>query len=112
MHMGRLKPQDRRLPRDVYPSLEWPHIAPDAPPELVVVAGAARVLATEVKTRSLRSLASASGVSPSTISRIVNGQTWPNVREIARLEAVMGQTLWSSVAERSAGPCKEGSGPA
>jgi len=70
-------------------AVNWPHIQGAAPPDLVAVAAIARALAAELQGVSLREAERRSGVSRSTISRILNGQTWPTVREIARLEQAL-----------------------
>ena len=88
---------DELLPVESEHVIAWPTVGRAAPPDLVVAAGVAAGLVIEIKASSVRKLADRSGVSRSTISRIVNGKTWPSTRDVARLEAATGRSLWTTV---------------
>lgn len=47
--------------------------------------------------RSVKGVAEESGVAASTISDILNGNTWPTLETMARLEIGLGVSLWSGV---------------
>lgn len=47
--------------------------------------------------RSVKGVAEISGVASSTISDILNGNTWPSLETMARLEAGLGVRLWPGV---------------
>ncbi len=47
--------------------------------------------------RSVKGVAEESGVAASTISDILNGNTWPTLETMARLEIGLGVSLWSAV---------------
>lgn len=47
--------------------------------------------------RSVKGVAEKSGVASSTISDILNGNTWPSLETMARLEAGLGVRLWPGV---------------
>ena len=48
--------------------------------------------------RSLRAAAAATGVDHTTILRILDGQAWPDLYTIARLERGLGAQLWPGIA--------------
>ncbi|WP_374457020.1 helix-turn-helix domain-containing protein [Nocardioides sp.] len=73
----------------------WPdEAASDATVEV------ARILAIRLREamdgRSARETGRISRVDYSTVSAILNGTTWPDLRTIARLEAGLGVDLWPS----------------
>lgn len=47
--------------------------------------------------RSVKGVAEQSGVAASTISDILNGNTWPSLETMARLEVGLGVRLWPGV---------------
>lgn len=47
--------------------------------------------------RSVKGVAEESGVAASTISDILNGNTWPSLETMARLEVGLGVRLWPGV---------------
>lgn len=47
--------------------------------------------------RSVKGVAEQSGVAASTISDILNGNTWPSLETVARLEVGLGVRLWPGV---------------
>ncbi|MEC5169948.1 helix-turn-helix transcriptional regulator [Glaciihabitans sp. GrIS 2.15] len=55
----------------------------------------------EMGGRSIREFARDTGLDRATITGIVNGGTWADLQSIARLELVVGKTLWPSFAGRA-----------
>lgn len=47
--------------------------------------------------RSVKGVAEQSGVAASTISDILNGNTWPSLETMSRLEVGLGVRLWPGV---------------
>lgn len=47
--------------------------------------------------RSVKGVAEKSGLAASTISDILNGNTWPSLETMARLEVGLGVRLWPGV---------------
>lgn len=47
--------------------------------------------------RSVKGVAEQSGVAASTISDILNGNSWPTLETVARLEVGLGVCLWPGV---------------
>ena len=47
--------------------------------------------------RSVKGVAEKSGVAASTISDILNGNSWPTLETVARLEVGLGARLWPGV---------------
>lgn len=92
-------------PVDYAPDGSWPDgpLAPDAPPEAHLAAALARRLKKEIGCRPLRRIAARAGVSAPTISHIVNGKTWPDLRTLARLEVALGKRLWGKEHRDAAG---------
>ena len=82
----------------------WPHarISKGAPPSTELVQGIAHRLSEALKYKSkhdpgrvtAREAAEAAGVSPATITNIINGITWPDADSIARLEKAFDIDLW------------------
>jgi len=52
---------------------------------------------------TLRGAAEAAGVDHSALSRLLNGQAWPDARTILRLERGLGVRLWPEHLERPEG---------
>lgn len=87
-----------RVPRPARPApntscTDWPNAACEDP-----TADVARRLALRLRAaldgRSLRAAKAATGVDHTTIRDILNGQVWPDLATIARLEAGLGTDLW------------------
>ncbi|MET9070589.1 helix-turn-helix transcriptional regulator [Streptomyces sp. NPDC004232] len=102
-----------KVPRDYVASGTWPHAALE--PEAPVSAHYGQALACNIERAlastgySLRTLADATGVTHSTISRVVNGRVLPDLGTLARLESAFGFQIWPGLAAlpRSA-PSAEG----
>jgi len=75
---------------------EWPDgpLTDDAPPYAVVTAAVARAYRDSVGGRSLRSVASAAGIDPTSLGRTLAGETVPDVHTVAVLEDALGTALW------------------
>ena len=83
---------DRRLPADLVPAGAWPDELPaDAGPDVQLAAGIAIRLKKRVDGLTLRKAQQRTGISRSTINKIINGRTWPT---IANLEAGLKMRLW------------------
>ncbi|MGW2009754.1 helix-turn-helix domain-containing protein [Streptomyces nigrescens] len=87
-----------KVPRDYVVDDAWPHaaLAADAPVSAHYGQALARNLenALAVSGHSLRTLAEATGVTHSTISRVVHGKVMPDLGTLARLEAAFGFQVW------------------
>lgn len=75
---------------------EWPDgpLAADAPPYAVVTAAVVRGYRAAAGSRSLRSVAGAAGIDPTSLSRTLSGETVPDVHTVAVLEDALGVPLW------------------
>lgn len=75
---------------------EWPDslLAAEAPRSAALAQGIARRLRAALEHSSARKAAAAAQVSPTTVTGIANGTTWPDIDTIARLECVLGVQLW------------------
>jgi DNA-binding phage protein len=75
---------------------EWPDgpLTGDAPPYAVVTAAVVRAYRGAVGRRSLRSVAGAAGIDPTSLSRTLAGETVPDVHTVAVLEDALGVPLW------------------
>ena len=86
---------DRRLPADLVPAGAWPDELPaDAGPDVQLAAGIAIRLKKRVDGLTLRKAQQRTGISRSTINKIINGRTWPTIHTIANLEAGLKMRLW------------------
>jgi DNA-binding Xre family transcriptional regulator len=76
----------------------WPHavLAADAPVSAHYGQAFARNLERAMASTdySLRKLADLTGITHSTISRVINGKVMPDLGTLARLEAAFGFQLW------------------
>ncbi|MFI8362409.1 helix-turn-helix domain-containing protein [Streptomyces sp. NPDC085612] len=76
----------------------WPHavLAADAPVSAYYGQHLARNLERAMSStgHTLRSLGELTGLTHSTISRVVNGKVMPDLGTLARLEAAFGFQLW------------------
>lgn len=90
----------RGRPADRAPA-PWPEVASEDP-----LAEVARELVVRLRlamgTRSVRTVAQAAGVSHVTLLRVLNGQVWPDLATITRLEIALDSDLHSSRAVRDA----------
>ncbi|MFF9069742.1 helix-turn-helix domain-containing protein [Streptomyces sp. NPDC014891] len=87
-----------QVPRHYVVDGAWPHaaLAPDAPVSAYYGQALARNLERAMAStpHTLRTLADATGVTHSTISRVLNGKVMPDLGTIARLEVAVGFQLW------------------
>ncbi len=75
---------------------EWPDgpLAADAPPYAVVTAAVVQRYRAAAGARSLRSVAGAAGIDPTSLGRTLAGETVPDVHTVAVLEDALGVELW------------------
>ncbi|MFJ7629815.1 helix-turn-helix domain-containing protein [Streptomyces sp. NPDC097595] len=87
-----------QVPRHYAVAGNWPHaaLAADAPVSAHYGQSLARNLERAMTSsgHTLRTLADATGVTHSTVSRVANGRVMPDLGTIARLEAAFGFQLW------------------
>ena len=76
------------------PGGTWPAIAADAPPEAQAAAAFTANLLAAIGDRPVAEVASTVGLHRSTIYKLLRGETWASLRELARLEAALGRRLW------------------
>lgn len=95
---GMPRSSNDKVPRDYVVDETWPHAAlvPDAPVSAHYGQALARNLenALAVSGHSLRTLAEATGITHSTISRVIHGKVMPDLGTLARLEAAFGFQVW------------------
>ena len=74
----------------------WPDgpLVADAPPYAVVTAQVVRRYRQAAGTRSLRSVAGAAGIDPTSLGRMLSGETVPDVHTVAVLEQALDVALW------------------
>ena len=75
---------------------EWP-VGPfvdDAPPYALVTAAVVVSYRRAAGSRSLRSVAAAAGIDPTSLGRTLSGETVPDVHTVAVLEGALGVPLW------------------
>jgi len=74
----------------------WPDgpFASDAPPYATVTAAVVRRYRASAGSRSLRSVAAAAGIDPTSLGRTLSGETVPDVHTVAVLEEALGVALW------------------
>ena len=83
-------------PASLYPG--WPDSLDVSVPEHAMIQAMVINLRRERnRYRSVKGVAEKSGVASSTISDILNGNTWPSLETMARLEAGLGVRLWPGV---------------
>ena len=75
---------------------EWPQgpLRPDAPPYAVVTSAIVSAYQQAAGSRSLRSVATSAGIDPTSLGRMLHGETVPDVHTVAVLEAALGVPLW------------------
>lgn len=95
---GMPRSSNDKVPRDYVVDDAWPHaaLASDAPVSAIYGQALARNLenALAYSGHSLRTLADATGITHSTISRVIHGRVLPDLGTIARLEAVFRFQIW------------------
>ena len=74
----------------------WPDgpLKSNAPPEAHLAAALAIRLREALGTRPLEPFAGRCGISSQTIRNALQGNAWPDLRTIARLEVALGKRLW------------------
>lgn len=81
-------------PRSYVVSGGWPAGTIDGPPEAHYAVEVARRLAKAIGERSLRSVAREAGLDHTTVRALVEGERWPDLITIARLEVALDVRLW------------------
>lgn len=81
---------------------EWPQgpFVDDAPPYALVTAAVVAAYTSLVGSRSLRSVARAAGIDPTSLSRMLSGETVPDVHTVAVLESALDAELWPAYSDR------------
>ncbi len=82
---------------------EWPAgpFADDAPPYALVTAAVVERYQSVIGGRSLRSVARAAGIDPTSLGRMLSGETVPDVHTVAVLEDALNTELWPRYPDRS-----------
>ena len=82
----------------------WPTgpFAEDAPPYALVTAAVVAQYQSLIGARSLRSVARAAGIDPTSLGRMLNGETVPDVHTVAVLEDALDAELWPTYLQRRA----------
>lgn len=100
--LGMPRSSNDQVPRHYAVDGAWPHavLAVDAPVSAHYGQALARNLERALVStgHTLRTLADATGVTHSTISRVLNGKVMPDLGTIARLETAFGVQLWPGLA--------------
>lgn len=75
---------------------QWPEgpLVAEAPPYAVVTAAVVAAYRQAAGTRSLRSVARDAGIDPTALSRMLSGETVPDVHTVAVLEDALDAPLW------------------
>lgn len=75
---------------------DWPTgpFVDDAPPYALVTAAVVVGYRAAAGNRSLRSVAAAAGIDPTSLGRTLSGETVPDVHTVAVLEDALGVPLW------------------
>lgn len=79
---------------------DWPHIE-SADPGVEVARQLAVNLDVAMQGRSARTVGTLCAIDYSTVSAILNGTTWPDLRTIAALESGLGTDLWPAGVART-----------
>lgn len=83
-------------PASLYPG--WPDsLDVSAPEHQMIQAMVINLRRERNRYRSVKGVAEKSGVAASTISDILNGNTWPSLETMARLEVGLEVRLWPGV---------------
>ena len=81
-------------PRSYLVSGAWPTGRIKGPPEARYAAEVARRLAKAMEGQSLRAVAREAGLDHTTVRALAEGERWPDLITIARLEQALGSRLW------------------
>lgn len=96
--LGMPRSSNDQVPRHYVVDGSWPHaaLASDAPVSAHYGQAFARNLERAMAStgHTLRTLADSTGVTHSTVSRVLNGKVMPDLGTLARLEAAFGFQLW------------------
>lgn len=86
----------RRPPVEYLATGTWPggRMRKDAPAEARLAEAMAARLRDAIGERSVRQVAIEAELSPQTVANLVQGLSWGDMVTIARLERVLGVTLW------------------
>lgn len=81
----------------------WPAgpLADDAPPYATVTAVVVERYLAAAQGRSLRSVARGAGIDPTSLGRMLAGETVPDVHTVAVLEQALDAELWPRYPDRS-----------
>ena len=87
---------------------DWPSgpFSNDAPPYALVTAAVVANYREHVGSRSLRSVARAAGIDPTSLGRMLSGETVPDVHTVAVLETALDVDLWPVYTERNQPPTR------
>lgn len=87
---------------------DWPSgpFSDDAPPYALVTAAVVANYRERVGSRSLRSVARAAGIDPTSLGRMLSGETVPDVHTVAVLEAALDVELWPAYSQRRRAPTR------
>ena len=84
----------------VQPGASWPagplELQPLPPPEARLVRGIAQKLEARDARKNVNKIAKSCGLTPQTIFNVLNGETWPDLATIARLEVHFRVRLWGN----------------
>jgi hypothetical protein len=91
-----IRKSPRRPPVEYLASGAWPNgqIHAKAPAETHLAQAMAGRLRIAIGERSVRQVAIEAELSPQTVANLVQGISWGDMVTIARLERVLGVTLW------------------
>lgn len=84
-------------PKSYLASGEWPTGRIDGPPEAKYAAEVSRRLREAIGERTLRSVAREAGLDHTTVRAVVEGERWPDLITVARLEQALDVRLWPDV---------------
>ena len=102
-HTARMAARKYAPPRSwVTAEGEWPigPFADDAPLYVTVTAAVVARYQSAAGGRSLRSVARAAGIDATSLGRMLNGETVPDVHTVAVLEGALDAELWPRYPER------------
>jgi hypothetical protein len=100
------RPETERRPRNGVAVGEWPEDGLSADPATRYVQLVARGLARHLQSESLSSFSRAVGVSAMTVTAVRDGDRYPDLRTLARLEHAAGHLLpdWADRSDAPATP--------
>jgi hypothetical protein len=86
---------DGRRPVDFFSDGAWPgNVDTYADGPAAVAGSLVRRLKEAIGDRSVRSVASEAGIAHTTLTRLLAGQTWPDLVTIVQLEKALDTALW------------------